>query len=85
MLCEFWLGIPPHTSLFQYFSSPAHYEHKVFSGIGLMLHCNRWEDYLKVTFKGCWKDSSQRWFHVNLGNTLQQTNKHLLPALIKDK
>jgi hypothetical protein len=37
MVCESWLGIPPDTSLFWYFYSPAHYEHKVFSDIGLTL------------------------------------------------
>jgi hypothetical protein len=48
MLCECCLGIPPYTILFWYFYSPAYYEHKVFSGIGLTLHHNRREEYLKV-------------------------------------
>jgi hypothetical protein len=41
MLCKCWLGIPLDTSLFWYFYSPTKYEHKVFSGIGLMLRRNR--------------------------------------------
>jgi hypothetical protein len=40
-LCKCWLGIPLDTSLFWYFYSPTKYEHKVFSGIGLMLCRNR--------------------------------------------
>jgi hypothetical protein len=71
MLCECWLGIPPNTNLFWYFYSPARYEHKVFSCMGLMLHCNHRDEYLKVTFKGCWKGSSRRWFHVDLGDAPQ--------------
>jgi hypothetical protein len=85
MLCEYWLGIPPDTSSFWYFYSPARYEHKVFSGIKLTLHCNHWEEYLQVTFWGCWKGSSRRWFHVNLGDTPQWPNNHLLPPLVADK
>jgi hypothetical protein len=55
MLCECWLDIPWDTSLFWYFYSLTHYEHKVFSGLRLMLSRNRREEYLKVTFMGCWK------------------------------
>jgi hypothetical protein len=46
---------------------------------------NHREEYLKVTFRGCWKGTSRRWFHVNLGDTPYWPNKHLLPPLIKDK
>jgi hypothetical protein len=41
MLCECWLGIPPYTTLFWYFYSPACNEHKVFSSMGLTLYHNR--------------------------------------------
>jgi hypothetical protein len=58
MLCECWLGIPPYTSLFWYFYSPSHYECKVFCDVGLTLCHNHREEYLKVTFRGCWKGSS---------------------------
>jgi hypothetical protein len=71
MLHKCWLGIPSDTSLFWYFYSHVRYVHKVFFGIGLTLHCNRQEEYLKVTLRGCWKGSSQRWFHINLGDTPQ--------------
>jgi hypothetical protein len=57
----------------------------VFSGNGLTLRCNHQNEYLNVTFKGCWKGSSQRWFHVNLGDTPQWLNMHLLLPLITDK
>jgi hypothetical protein len=73
MLCKCWLDVPPDTSLFWYFYSPAHYEH------------NHQEEYLKVTFMGYWKGSSRRWFHVNFGEMPQWPNKHLLPPLIIDK
>jgi hypothetical protein len=68
MLCECRLDISPNTSLFWYFYSLTHYEHKVFSSLGLTLHHNRQKEYLKVTFRDYWKGSSQRWFHVDLGN-----------------
>jgi hypothetical protein len=37
MLCECWLGIPPDTSLFWYYYSPARYSKTIFGGIGLSL------------------------------------------------
>jgi hypothetical protein len=37
MLCECWLGIPPDTSLFWYYYSPARYFKIIFGGIGLSL------------------------------------------------
>jgi hypothetical protein len=37
MLCESWLGIPPDTSLFWYYYSPARYTKIIFGGIGLSL------------------------------------------------
>jgi hypothetical protein len=37
MLCECWLGIPPDTSLFWYYYSPARYTKTIFGGIGLSL------------------------------------------------
>jgi hypothetical protein len=85
MGCECWLGIPPDSRLLWYFYSPAHYEHKVSYSIGLMLCYNCQEEYLKVPFRGCWKGSSQRWFHVNFDDMPQWLHKHLLPPLIKDK
>jgi hypothetical protein len=53
MLCECWLGIPPDTSLFWYYYSPARYTKTIFSGIGLSLQCNHRNEYIKATFKGC--------------------------------
>jgi hypothetical protein len=37
MLCECWLGIPPDTSLFWYYYSPARSSKTIFGGIGLSL------------------------------------------------
>jgi hypothetical protein len=47
MLCECWLSIPPNTSLFCYFYSPTHYEHKAFNS-GLMMRRNQREEYIKA-------------------------------------
>jgi hypothetical protein len=85
MLCECWLDIPPDTSLFWYFYYPARYECKVFSGIELTLHHNHQGEYLKTKFRGCWKGASRRWFHVDIHNTPQWPNKHLLPPLVEKK
>jgi hypothetical protein len=52
MLCECWLSIPPDTSLFLYFYSPACYENKVFSSLGLTSRRNHRDEYPKATFKG---------------------------------
>jgi hypothetical protein len=84
MLSECWLDIQPHTSLLWYFYSSARYEHKVFSNIELMPRHNYRGEYRNVIIRGCWKGSSRRWFHVNLGTAPQWPNKHLLPPLIND-
>jgi hypothetical protein len=55
MLCECWLGFPPDTSLFWYYYSPARYTKTIFGGIGLSLRCKCRDEYIKTTFKGCWK------------------------------
>jgi hypothetical protein len=52
MLCECWLGIPPDTSLFWYYYSPARYTKTIFDGVGFSLRRNRREEYIKATFKG---------------------------------
>jgi hypothetical protein len=53
MLCEYWLEIPPDTSLFWYYYSPARYTRTIFGGIGLSLRRKRRDEYIKATFKGC--------------------------------
>jgi hypothetical protein len=73
------------TLLSWYFYSSARYEHKVFSGLGLTLRCNHRDEYPKATFRGCWKGSSRRWFHVDMADAPQWPNEHLLSPLIKDK
>jgi hypothetical protein len=37
VMCECWLGIPPNTSLFWYYYSPARYTKTIFDGIGFSL------------------------------------------------
>jgi hypothetical protein len=58
MLCECWLGIMADTSLFWYFYSLTHYDKVVFSGIDLSLCRHRWKDYIRASFKGCWKGAT---------------------------
>jgi hypothetical protein len=53
MLCECWLGIPSDTSFFWYYYSPARYTKTIFGGIDFSLRCNRRDEYINATFKGC--------------------------------
>jgi hypothetical protein len=53
MLWECWLGIPPDTSLFWYYYSPAQYSKIIFGGIGLSLRRKCMDDYIKANFKSC--------------------------------
>jgi hypothetical protein len=62
MLCECWLGIPPDTSLFWYYYSPARYTKTIFGGIGLSLRRKRKDEYIKAIFKSCWKGASRGGF-----------------------
>jgi hypothetical protein len=57
MLCECWLGIPPDTILFWYYYSPVRYNQMIYGGIRLSLRRYRREEYIKASFKGCWKHS----------------------------
>jgi hypothetical protein len=59
MLCECWLGIPPDTSLFWYYYSPARYSKTIFDGIGFSLRHKCRDEYIKATFKRCWKGLSR--------------------------
>jgi hypothetical protein len=55
MMCECWLGIPLDTSLFWYYYSPARYTKTIFSGNGISLRRKCRDEYIKATFKSCWK------------------------------
>jgi hypothetical protein len=57
MLCKCWLGIPPDTSLFWYYYSPARYTKTIFGGMAFSLRHKRRDEYIKATFKSCWKGS----------------------------
>jgi hypothetical protein len=84
MLCECWLGIPPDTSLFWYYYSPARYTKTIFCGIGLSLRHKCRDEYIKVTFKGCWKGAQQKWILVDMHVEPPWVNKLLFPPAIKD-
>jgi hypothetical protein len=85
MLCECWLGIPPNTSLFWYYYSPARYTKTIFGRIGFSLRCNRRDEYIKTTFKGCWKGAQEKWILVDMHDQPPWVNKLLFPPAIKNK
>jgi hypothetical protein len=66
MLCECWLRIPPDTSLFWYYYSPARYTKTIFGGIDLLLQRKYRDEYIKATFKGYWKGVQQKWILVDM-------------------
>jgi hypothetical protein len=85
MLCECWLGIPPDTSLFCYYYSPARYSKTIFGGIDLSLWRKCSDEYIKATFKGCWKGAQQKWILVDMHVEPPWVNKLLFPPAIKDQ
>jgi hypothetical protein len=85
MLCECWLGIPPDTSLFWYYYSPARYSKTIFGGIGLSLRRKCRDEYIKATFKRCWKGAQQKWILVDMHIEPPWVNKLLFTPAIKDQ
>jgi hypothetical protein len=85
MLCECWLGIPPDTSLFWYYYSLARYSKTIFGGIGLSLRRKCRDEYIKATFKNCWKVAQQKWIQVDMHVEPPWVNKLLFPPAIKDQ
>jgi hypothetical protein len=85
MLCERWLGIPLDTSIFLYYYSPARYTKTIFGGIGLSLRCKCRDEYIKATFKSCWKGAQQRWILMDMHDQPLWVNKLLFPPAIKNK
>jgi hypothetical protein len=85
MLCKYWMGIVPNTSLFWYYYSSARYDKVVYDGIGLSLRRHRRKEYIEAAFKSYWKDSQKRWFLVDMCVEPQWVNKLLFPPKVKDK
>jgi hypothetical protein len=85
MLCECWLEIPPDTSLFWYYYSPARYTKTIFGGISFSLHRKRRDEYIKATFKDCWKGAQLKWILVDMHDQPPWVNKLLFPPAIKIK
>jgi hypothetical protein len=85
MLCECWLEIPPDTSLFWYYYSPTRYSKTIFGGIGLSLRRKCRDEYIKATFKGCWKGAQQKWILVDMHVEPPWVNKLLFPPAIKNQ
>jgi hypothetical protein len=85
ILCECWLGIPSDTILFWYYYSPVRYTKILFSRIGHSLRCKRRDEYIKTTFKSCWKGTQQKWILVDMHVQPPWVNKLLFPPAIKNK
>jgi hypothetical protein len=85
MLCECWLVIPLDTSLLWYYYSPARYTKTIFGGIDFSLRRNHRDEYIKATFKGCWKGAQQKWILVDMHDQPPWVNKLLFPPVIKNK
>jgi hypothetical protein len=85
ILCECWLGIPPDINLLGYYYSPAWYTKTIFDMIGFFLWCNRMDEYIKATIKGCWKGAQQKWILVDMHDQHPWVNKLLFPPSIKNK
>jgi hypothetical protein len=83
MLCECWLGIPPDTSLFWYYYSPARYTKIIYGGTGLSLRRKCRDEYIRATFKGCWKRAQQKWILVDMHVEPPWVNKLMFPPAIK--
>jgi hypothetical protein len=84
MLCECWLRIPPDSSLFWYYYSLVRYNQMIYGGIGLSLRRHRREEYIKASFKGCWKHSQCRWVLVDMHSPAPWENRLLYPPVLKD-
>jgi hypothetical protein len=83
ILCECWLGISLDTSLFWYYYSLAWYNKMIYSRIELSLRRHHWEEYIKASFKICWKGSQRRWVLVDMHVPAPWDNKLLFPLIIK--
>jgi hypothetical protein len=85
MLCECWLGTPPSTSFFWFYYSLARYTKTIFGGIDFSLRRNRRDEYIKATFKGCWKGAQQKWIPADMHDQHSWVNTLLFPPAIKNK
>jgi hypothetical protein len=43
------------------------------------------DEYIKTTFKSCWKGAQQKWILVDMHDQLSWVNKLLFPPAIKNK
>jgi hypothetical protein len=85
MLCECWLRIPSDSSLFWYYYSPTRYNRTIYGGIRLSLRRHRREEYIKASFKGCWKHSQHRWVLADMHSPELWENGLLYPPVLKDQ
>jgi hypothetical protein len=65
------------------FSGPILQDH--FGGIGLSLRCKCRDEYIKATFKSCWKGAQQKWILVDMHIEPPWVNKLMFPPAIKDQ
>jgi hypothetical protein len=57
----------------------------IFGGIGLSLRRNCRDEYIKATFKGCWKGVQQKWIQMDMHVQPPWVNKLRFPPAIKNK
>jgi hypothetical protein len=57
----------------------------VYNGIGLSLWRLRREEYIKASFKGCWKHSQCIWVLVDMHSPAPWENKLMYPPVLKDQ
>jgi hypothetical protein len=56
----------------------------VYGGIGISLWCHCREEYIKASFKGCWKHSHHRWVMIDMHSPALWENKLLYLLVLKD-
>jgi hypothetical protein len=72
-------------AFFWYYYSPAQYTKTIFSGIGFSLRHNCRNEYIKATFKGCWKGAQQKWILIDMHDQSPWVKKLMFPPAIKNK
>jgi hypothetical protein len=57
----------------------------IYNEIGLSLRHHRWEEYIKASFKGCWKHSQCRWVFVDMHSLAPWENKLQYPPVLNNQ
>jgi hypothetical protein len=71
--------------LFWYYYSSVRYSKTIFGGIDLPPWHKCRDEYIKASFKSCWKGAQQKWIQVDMHIEPPCVNKLLFPPAIKDQ